>query len=463
MQTNSKKSQNIKAETESMTVSNQPILGTFEGECADSTITNLNGLDITRPVWETVFASEEYKKAIELGHYIGFLGHPQDSDCQDFKDACIVMTEGHIDDNGKIYGKFNLIDTPVGRVVKAFIDAGVRFGISVRGAGDIVNNSVEPDTFIFRGFDLVAFPAYPDSIPTFTAIAAATDADSQAKYKSICNVVEANIAGLNTAESIHIVASQFAKQSDTYKKLEARLAELESDAPSTDGDDTDEVDAATQIAVLNQKVEAMMQLYLDSVEATKTVKSKLNEISASKKMLERKLKSVQRITTAQQKDLMQCLDDVTASYEASTETINKLTAQNKTILQSNLKYKQNIDASTATIKSKDSDIAKLRAQLAETVRASADATKRTSNLDAENKKLSQKLTAAHALIQEYQDAYASLYATALGVGINNVKVTASTSVTELQDLIRDNRATPQTQIKASVDFDLPDADDLVTL
>ena len=31
------------------------ILGTFEGECADSNITNKNGLDITREVWETVF------------------------------------------------------------------------------------------------------------------------------------------------------------------------------------------------------------------------------------------------------------------------------------------------------------------------------------------------------------------------------------------------------------------------
>ena len=54
------------------------ILGTFSGECADSTITNLNGLDITREVWENVFDSDEYKQAIEQGWYIGYLGHPQD-------------------------------------------------------------------------------------------------------------------------------------------------------------------------------------------------------------------------------------------------------------------------------------------------------------------------------------------------------------------------------------------------
>lgn len=122
------------------------VIGVFEGECADSNITNENGLDITRPVWEVVFSSEEYKRAIEMGWYIGFLGHPDDPGCMDFEHACIVMTEGHIDANGKVHGKFNLIDTPVGRIVKAFIDAGVIFGISVRGAGDIINNSVDPET-----------------------------------------------------------------------------------------------------------------------------------------------------------------------------------------------------------------------------------------------------------------------------------------------------------------------------
>ena len=162
------------------------VIGIFEGECADSNITNENGLDITRPVWENTFSSESYQQAIELGWYIGFLGHPDDPGCMDFRNACIVMTEGHIDNNGKVYGKFNLIDTPVGRTVKTFIDAGVTFGISVRGAGDIVNNSVDPDTFVFRGFDLVSFPAFPESIPTFTAIAASSDVESQKKYKAIC-------------------------------------------------------------------------------------------------------------------------------------------------------------------------------------------------------------------------------------------------------------------------------------
>ena len=155
---------NVKARSAIKASVNSAIIGSYTGEVLDSEITNKNGLDITRDVMEVVFASDDYKEGIENGWFIGFLGHPEDPDCQDFKNGCIVMTEGHIDDDGKCYGTFNLIDTPVGQVVKKFIDAGVKFGISIRGAGDIIGNSVDPETFVFRGFDLVAFPAYPNSM-----------------------------------------------------------------------------------------------------------------------------------------------------------------------------------------------------------------------------------------------------------------------------------------------------------
>ena len=189
------------------------IIGKFEGECADSNITNLNGLDITREVWETVFGSDEYKNAVQNGWYLGFLGHPDDPNCMDFEHACIVMTSGRIADNGKIYGTFDLLDTPVGRIVKTLQDAGVTFGISVRGAGDIIDNSVDPETFVFRGFDLVTFPAYPESIPTFTAVAASSDVETQKKYKKVCAAIHANISQVTSQAALDVMKTCVASQS----------------------------------------------------------------------------------------------------------------------------------------------------------------------------------------------------------------------------------------------------------
>ena len=113
------------------------ILGTFTGKCCDAAVVNNNDMKLDRELFEKLIKSEEYKDAMEHRYYIGFLGHPEDPNCQDFKDGCIVMTSMEIKDNDEIYGTFDLIDTPVGRVVKSFIDAGVQFGISIRGAGDV--------------------------------------------------------------------------------------------------------------------------------------------------------------------------------------------------------------------------------------------------------------------------------------------------------------------------------------
>lgn len=401
------------------------VLGTFEGECADADITNENGLDIPRDVWETVFASELHKKALEHGWYIGFLGHPQDPNCMDFEHACIVMRECHMDDDGKVYGKFDLVDTPVGRIVKAFIDAGVVFGISVRGAGDITNNTVEAETFVFRGFDLVTFPAYPDAIPTFSAIAASTSLGDQVKYKNVCAAVMTNMSGLNTTEAIDIVQSQFAKQSEPYKVLEDYKQGI---TASIDPEDS----SPNKPSLADQKVEGMTKLYLEAVSACRALKAELvserSKLDHLSKQHERKIASLNRVMSSQISSLNTELETVTAST-------HKLEHQLDTAEKLNLKYKQKIDASSKDILKKNSVIADLESKLNKTVVAATATQDRTSNLDAVNKRLREQLKAAHELIADYQQAYGNMYANAVGVRLDSVSVTATTSVKDLQSAI----------------------------
>lgn len=399
---------------------NHAVIGTYEGECADSTITNENGLDITRPVWENVFNSDLYAKAIEHGWYIGFLGHPEDPNCMDFEHACIVMTEGHIDDDGKVYGKFNLLDTPVGRIVKTFCDAGIKLGISVRGAGDIVSNSVDPETFVFRGFDLVTFPAFPESIPTFSEIAASTDLATQAKYKAICNAVKNNLNSITSSSALDTLQEQFAAQSNEYKAIEDRKQELSDDNINNDDDDID---------ITHEKLNAMTQLYLEQVEANRKLSSELEstkqQLTSTSVQCDRKIQAIERITSAQ-------ILDVKNQMESNQNRFDKVLSSMRS---ANLKYKQEINAATSDLKHKDSVIAGLRKELDETVNAASQTKRQTSNLDAKNKELEDEVKASHRIIAEYQDAYASLFANAVGVNLDDVKVTADTDVKELQRII----------------------------
>lgn len=447
------------------------VIGEFSGICADSLITNENGLDIPREVWETVFASDIYKEAIELGHYIGFLGHPDDPGCMDFEHACIVMTEGHIEDDGKVYGTFDLIDTPVGRIVKTFIDAGTTFGISVRGAGDVINNSVDPETFVFRGFDLVTFPAYREAIPEFKSIAASTDVEDRKKYQRVCAAVEKDLPNLTSAQAIGIIQEQLPEQCDTYKHLEDRKLEILGDVI----DDCQECDESLAEA----KISGLMSLYLEQKARADKAQDDLLEatkvLEATKISMNKKIHTIARITAAQEKDIDDLSKQVIKENKMLKNRNKILASTNQRIKQqlddeknNNLRYIQKIEANDKILADKNKDLRSLKNKLNETVVAAQDANKKASHFDDKIEGLKQQIASSQRLIAEYQDAYANLYARAIGVDLN-VSVTASTGVAELQkkivssvnlgsEMILDNQVEPE-----QIDFDDTLDSDLVTL
>lgn len=482
------------------------ILGTFEGECADANITNLNGLDITREVWETVFSSDDYKQGIDNGWLIGYLGHPEDPGCQEFQNACIVMTEGSIDDAGKIHGKFNLVDTPVGRIVKSFIDAGVKFGISVRGAGDIIDNSVEPDTFVFRGFDLVAYPAYPESIPEF--IAANTNSNKKKDRMKIFAAIKDNADKINNIESIDILQSHVAKQSKEYEILQNRKKELL---------ETTCEECSESLDLSKERIQAVYELYLSSVKENKKLKKELNLAKRSISNIfsenNRKLKAIKSIMSSQLQDVQsnalktqEHLNKADKQIRANAikirnfeknyilasdveKRMNKHIQANKALNRknimlskeveslkkeisevndSNLKYKEKVESSVVIESELQTTIANLQTQLDETVIKLREQEDKTSNRDDVNKKLKKEIAASNNLVQEYQKAYADLYANVIGVYLPKVSVTASTDVSELQNIINGSLVSPDmkpTFIDSGIDFDVVDIDDsdLVTL
>ena len=416
----SKKNKDIKA-AETPEVSSS-VIGTIEGEALDTNITNKNGIDITREVIENVLESEDYKDGIENGWFIGFLGHPEDPNCMDFKDAGIVMTDMTIDENGKVYAKFNIIDTPVGKIIKTFTDAGVNFGISIRGAGDIIGTEVDPETFIFRGFDVVTFPAYPESIPKFD-IAAATDT----KYRKICSSVKANARKITSATALKELRGMFSDRSDIAKLIDSCTESVSESkaAPvtaSTLGD--------------QERLDAVMDLYL---KASAEVKSLRIQLAQSRRAAtdavvasRRKMDAVRRITASQNQSMKKSLDVSSASVSALRETVSSLKKENDALKNSNLIYKQRIASSRSDIEKKDSIIASLNDRLRKTVTASTEMQTRASNLDEDNDALRCEVEDIRRSLHQYQDAYAAMYAASIGADPTGIHVDDSTDVSELR-------------------------------
>lgn len=450
------------------------ILGYFEGECADSNVTNANGLDITREVWERVFESEDYKKGIANRWFIGYAGHPEDPGYDNPAEAVIVMTEGHIADNGKVYGKFDLMDTPVGRVYKVLIDAGMKPGISVRGAGDIIDNSVDPEGFIFRGFDLVIFPAYDNSVPTFHEIAASTKIEDQRKYKKICAAVQKEVSNITSCEALEQIQTGFAKNSDTYQLLEDRKCEL-----SKEEDDPEDKDAV--IALLEDKVKAVTELYVNKCaeleqkvrECTTLSEQCCNldaELTACKTYAARKLSAVNRITSSQIADISAKAKHNESRIATLISANTKLKAEAEKLQKQNLSYLQKAKVNGSVIADKDAKIADLDARLNETVNEANASKNQASNLGVKVKNLESEITASKKLLSEFQEAYAHLYAHAVGADSTNVRITASTNVNDIQSAVRGS-ALSRSSVFSTTSIDYQDVDvldeladgDIVTL
>lgn len=447
---------------------NTTIIGQFKGKCCDSNVLNNNEMFLSRDLFENLFNSEDYKRAMQNRYYIGFLGHPKDPGCMDFRNACIVMTECHIEPNGEIVGTFDLIDTPVGRTVKAFIDAGVIFGISIRGAGDVENDgTVDPETFVFRGFDLVTFPAYDDAVPKFTEIAASTDLDSQVKYKKVCSVVKKNLQNITSCEALDVMQSQFSEHSKEYSDIEDRKSKLNAAESTNNNDDDSDDEIGKNGVLLREQVEGMTNLYLEQVSANNALREELAQVKASASYdsvkYARKVKSLRRINADQIDNVYAQLNNVEASKQAVTASYNIMKNENnrmkkelQELREQNLKYVHKIEANSKIISSKESAISNLEAKLRKTVTASSEVKKRTSNLDERCKSLQNRIEAAEQLVLSYQQAYANMYANALGVRLDNLEVTAQTSVSELQKMITGGTSTANMSVGA--DFD--DSQDL---
>ena len=206
-----------------------------------------------------------------------------------------------------------------------------------------------------------------------------------------------------------------------------------------------------------------------SYSAIKTATQKLKDENIRLDRKNAVLGSVKVNLQRSHEENRQLRDEVTKLTEEKQHYISansQLKATNKKLSADNLIYKQRIGATANDIRDKESIISDLRSELSETVNAATELESQTSNRDATIQKLRQEVKAATALVQEYQDAYANMYASAVGVNLEGVSVTASTTVKELQSMITGSINHPQMAVTATEQLDVVDdidSDGIITV
>ena len=106
--------------------------------------------------------NEEY---VKQNRALGELGHP-DSPHINLDRVSHMITK--LESNGTDFvGRAKIMDTPYGKIVKSFIDEGVKFGVSSRGVGSLNNSArgdvVSDDFYLATAADIVADPSAPEA------------------------------------------------------------------------------------------------------------------------------------------------------------------------------------------------------------------------------------------------------------------------------------------------------------
>jgi len=104
------------------------------------------------------------KEYVNKNRALGELNHPEGPTVN--LDRVSHMVSSLTENGNQIIGKMKILETPMGKIVKALIDDGCQLGVSSRGMGSLKNqngvNIVQED-FTLAAIDIVADPSAPNA------------------------------------------------------------------------------------------------------------------------------------------------------------------------------------------------------------------------------------------------------------------------------------------------------------
>ena len=135
----------------------------IEGVFAQADQKNRNGRVYTKPIMERA-VNKYVQTQVSKKRAVGELNHPE-GPTVNLDKVSHLITDLKLEGNDVI-GKAQILDTPMGKIVKGFLEGGVQLGVSTRGMGSLENrNGVAyvKDDFILSTVDIVQDPSAPDA------------------------------------------------------------------------------------------------------------------------------------------------------------------------------------------------------------------------------------------------------------------------------------------------------------
>ena len=135
----------------------------IEGIFAMAESKNRNGRVYPKPIMEAA-VNKYVTEQVKTKRSVGELNHPE-GPTVNLDKVSHLITDLQFEGNN-VMGKAQILDTPMGKIVKGLLDGGVQLGVSTRGMGSLMQQNgaqVVKDDFILNTVDIVQDPSAPNA------------------------------------------------------------------------------------------------------------------------------------------------------------------------------------------------------------------------------------------------------------------------------------------------------------
>lgn len=433
------------------------ILGRLVGCIADFKNATRNGRKYTEELWEKVFNNPIIREKFENRCLFGELGHPVDRQEVDMEKVCICLAEPpKKGTDGKLYGVFDILDTPNGRILKTFCDYGTRIGVSSRGSGDTFEDfngdeTVDADSYDCECWDAVLLPAVKPARMAY--VTESLDPNKQNLKRALQETLENSTEDekkimMETLEDLKV---DYSSEEDTSVADESAATDnICEDAASEEAPPAAEDNGADDELVheLQESLKAQQELE----QQVKSLQEKLSVCYTKEArysaVLTRTKDDLAR-TLAENKQLAEQLDAANSAVADASVTIASQQVRIKKLQERFGAGKSQNQQLSESLTSKDSEINSLRS----TIKSLNEAVqKATSEKETECAKLTEALaesekdskiirstaTAKVARAQQLTEKYKAIAKTAVEKYIRSQAVRLGISPDEIHSRLREN-------------------------
>lgn len=135
----------------------------IEGVFAQADQKNRNGRVYPKAIMEKA-VGKYVDTQVNKKRAVGELNHPE-GPTVNLDKVSHLITDLKFEGND-VVGKAQILDTPMGKIVKGLLDGGVQLGVSTRGMGSLEQRNgamVVKDDFVLSTIDIVQDPSAPDA------------------------------------------------------------------------------------------------------------------------------------------------------------------------------------------------------------------------------------------------------------------------------------------------------------